>query len=108
MNFTPPPPAPRPRVIRNDKEVHVVAVEWADGTRTAIPWDKLRWACPCAECAGEFGIPGRLATTTSLTDDETTLVALRGVGNYGVGAAWQDGHDTGIYTYPQLRALGAG
>jgi len=31
------------------------------------------------------------------------LVKLAPVGNYGVKAAWKDGHDTGIYTWEMLR-----
>ncbi len=33
------------------------------------------------------------------------LVSLVPVGNYGVQAAWKDGHDSGIYTWDQLRTI---
>jgi len=33
------------------------------------------------------------------------LSALNPVGNYGVQAAWKDGHDTGIYTWGMLRTI---
>lgn len=33
------------------------------------------------------------------------LVSLTPVGNYGVQAAWGDGHNTGIYTWDMLRSL---
>ena len=33
------------------------------------------------------------------------LAALNPVGNYGVQAAWKDGHDTGIYTWDMLRTI---
>ena len=33
------------------------------------------------------------------------LVSLTPVGNYGVQAAWADGHDTGIYTWEMLRTV---
>jgi DUF971 family protein len=42
---------------------------------------------------------------TELSEDELTLESLRGVGNYGVAATWRDGHDTGIYPWPLLRAI---
>lgn len=33
------------------------------------------------------------------------LVSLTPVGNYGVQAAWADGHNTGIYTWEMLRVV---
>jgi DUF971 family protein len=33
------------------------------------------------------------------------LMALTTVGNYGVQAAWADGHDSGIYTWELLRTV---
>ncbi len=33
------------------------------------------------------------------------LVTLSPVGNYGVQAAWGDGHDSGIYTWDMLRTV---
>ncbi len=42
---------------------------------------------------------------TELTDDEMTLESLAAVGNYAITALWKNGHDTGIYPYPMLKAL---
>lgn len=97
--------SPRPRVIRNDKDTRQLVTEWADGRHGTIDWERLRWACPCAVCAGEMGIPGRLASVSSLSDDETTLEQIRGVGNYAIAALWKDGHDTGIYPFTLLYSL---
>jgi DUF971 family protein len=96
---------PRPRVIRNDREGRRLVTEWADGRHGEISWERLRWACPCAVCAGEMGMPGRLARVTALTEEETTLEQIRGVGNYAIAALWEDGHDTGIYPFTLLYAL---
>lgn len=105
MNFQPPPPPPKPRTIRNDKPGKQVVIAWASGEQDTISWERLRWACPCALCHGEAGIPGRLASVTELTDDEMTLESLAAVGNYAITALWKNGHDTGIYPYPMLKAL---
>lgn len=96
---------PRPRAIRRDEQGRQIATEWANGRQGTIGWERLRWSCPCATCAGEMGIPGRLASVTALSEDETTLEQLRGVGNYAVAALWKDGHDTGIYPFTLLYAL---
>jgi len=33
------------------------------------------------------------------------LRALTPIGNYAIQATWGDGHDTGLYTWDQLRTL---
>ncbi|MBV1705352.1 MAG: DUF971 domain-containing protein, partial [Hyphomicrobiales bacterium] len=38
---------------------------------------------------------------------EVTITGVQPVGNYAVQLAFDDGHDTGIYDWPTLRALGA-
>jgi DUF971 family protein len=65
----------------------------------------LRWNCPCAECAGEAGLPGRLASVTALSDDQVTLDSVEPVGLFGLRPYWHDGHSTGIYGLRLLRAL---
>jgi DUF971 family protein len=65
----------------------------------------LRWHCPCAECAGEGGLPGKLANVTELSDDQVTLDSIEPVGLFGVRPCWRDGHSTGIYGLRLLRAL---
>jgi DUF971 family protein len=79
--------------------------QWADGQASDYDWEYLRWRCPCAHCAGEGGAPGQLASRTELRPDETEMVDVELVGRYAVQPTWQDGHDTGIYTFRNLRAL---
>lgn len=52
-----------------------------------------------------MGQPGVLQFTESLTPEQTTLVDLREVGQYALLPVWQDGHDTGIYSFSQLYRL---
>ena len=68
-------------------------------------FELLRWRCPCAECAGEAGLPGKLASTTELTDDQVELNQMEAVGLFGIRPYWKDGHDTGIYGLSFLRAI---
>ena len=93
----------------DDVEVHVdrrlMRVLWSDGHQAEYDFETLRWRCPCAECQGEGSAPGKLASTTVLTERQTTMVDLRVIGRYGFSPVWADGHETGIFTYRALRAM---
>jgi DUF971 family protein len=52
-----------------------------------------------------MGSPGVLQFTRELTPEQTTLVDLHEVGRYAIQPVWQDGHDTGIYSFDLLRRL---
>jgi DUF971 family protein len=96
---------PRPSDVGVYTKRRQIAIEWSDGHQSSYDWELLRWNCPCASCSGEFGQPGTLQFTTELTPDQTTMVDLREVGNYALLPVWQDGHDTGIYSFDLLRRL---
>ena len=66
----------------------------------------LRRACPCAACRGEPGLAGRFTHTPALRPGEDELADISLVGAYGLNTVWADGHNTGIYTFETLRALG--
>lgn len=97
--------ATEPAAITLLSSQRVVEVRWADGHRSRYPFALLRWACPCAECRGEMGRPGTLASTTALTFAQQELIDLQLVGRYAVQPRWADGHETGIYAFEDLRAL---
>jgi len=52
-----------------------------------------------------MGVPGKLATTSELSDDQIDLDQIEPVGLFGVRPYWKDGHNTGIYGLSLLRAL---
>jgi DUF971 family protein len=85
---------------------NVLEITWADGARTRHPGRQLRWACPCAECRGEAGIPGRLDAVTELSEDELQLTDVALVGRYALQIGFASGHGTGLYTFRYLRSLG--
>lgn len=82
-----------------------MAITWEGGRRTRYTGEQLRWACPCAECRGEAGTPGRLARVTSLNPDELRIADVTLVGQYALQIAFESGHATGIYTFSLLRQL---
>jgi len=93
-----------PLSVMADSATDTLQIEWSDGLTTRYPIEWLRWQCPCAMCLGEMGIPGRLASATSLTPEETTLEDVQPIGRYGIMPFWADGHHDGIFTYDWLRA----
>lgn len=80
-------------------------IVWEGGHRSAYSGAQLRWACPCAECRGEAGSPGRLDRVDKLADDELHLQDVTLIGQYALQIAFVSGHATGIYTFAHLRAL---
>jgi DUF971 family protein len=94
-----------PDVIAPSLETRSIDITWLDGHRSSFDFEFLRWQCPCAICRGEGNVPGILATTESLTPEQTALVDVGPVGNYAMSITWQDGHATGIYSWDYLRRL---
>jgi len=86
-----------------------LAIRWDDGQESYIPLLELRRHCPCAGCAGERDIFGNLykGPDRPLGPRAAELSRLESVGSYAVQPFWGDGHNTGLYTYEQLRRLGA-
>ena len=68
--------------------------------------EKLRWACPCAGCRGEMGVPGHLDHVGELGPEEKVLAEVVLVGQYAVQIGFASGHSTGIYTFRNLRSMG--
>jgi DUF971 family protein len=99
-----------PKSITAKKKQARLLIEWSDGEQSALPFDLLRSACPCAQCRGGhenmkpdpdpsmFIIP-LMATNAS------QLKGVEAVGNYAINLEWEDGHKYGIYNWHYLRAL---
>ena len=86
----------------------VLAIVWDDGSESFIPLERLRRACPCAECAGETDLTGRRHLLGQPKSYFATSFQVRGferVGHYALQPHWLDGHATGIYTFERLREL---
>ena len=101
------PPALAPTRITVDKEAQQFVVHWKDGHRGVFPLDGLRRACPCAGCQGHEGMH-------ELPDPEIfrvpALVRWNNVkvevaGSIGLRLTWDDGHNSGIFTWQRLRAM---
>jgi DUF971 family protein len=82
-----------------------MVIEWEGGHRSVYTGEQLRWACPCAECRGEAGAPGRLSRVKNLDPAELRIQDVSLVGQYALQIAFQSGHATGLYTFSLLRSL---
>lgn len=80
-------------------------IVWEDGSRNTYTGEQLRWACPCAECRGEAGLPGRLSRVKTLNQDELRIKDVTLVGQYALQIAFESGHSSGIYSFGLLRRL---
>jgi DUF971 family protein len=95
-----------PAAIDSDSSREVLEVTWEDGSITSIPWSRLRRACPCASCAGEFTEISSVAD--NLTGDQIKIADIIMAGHYAIQPIWADGHATGFYPWKYLRGLGDG
>jgi DUF971 family protein len=83
-----------------------LAIAWSDGRESFIGLERLRRACPCATCGGEPDVLGHVQRPlVSYGPHSFELRGFRHVGGYALQPTWNDGHETGLYTFRQLRAL---
>ena len=87
-----------------------LAIKWDDATESFISLEKLRRACPCAECKGEMDVMGNLykGPERALTPLAFQLRGLTMVGTYAVQPFWGDGHNSGLYPFDYLRRITTG
>jgi len=91
---------PSPTDIHYKSATRTVEVTWEDGHVSRYPSKYLRGWCPCAGCQGHFA-----KHYDFVENDGPHLDDARPVGSYGVQFFWSDGHDAGIYTFAELRAM---
>ncbi len=80
-----------------------VHVEWSDGHDAVYPARHLRLNCSCAACVNEL-TGERMLDAAAIVPDVHPL-GIEPVGRYGIRIQWSDGHNTGIYTYENLRKI---
>ena len=80
----------------------VVEVDWPDGAKYALPFEYLRVYSPSAEVRGHGGGEGKL----ELAKESVKVTQVEQVGVYAVRLHFDDGHNTGLFTWAYLRELG--
>ncbi|MBS0391597.1 MAG: DUF971 domain-containing protein [Proteobacteria bacterium] len=94
--------SPTPQSITVHEQSRVLEVVFSDGAHFRIPFELMRVYSPSAEVMGHG--PGQEVLQTGKRD--VTLIGLAQVGNYAIQPGFSDGHDSGIYTWDYLYALG--
>lgn len=89
------------------KEEQTLEIHWSDGHHSIFPLDGLRRACPCAGCRGHENmheIPDpEIFRLPALMRWEKVHAEI--AGSVGVRLHWDDGHNSGIFTWSRLRAM---
>jgi len=89
-----------------DREDQILEILWADGHSSRYVLDGLRRSCPCASCAGGHENMGNRPDPAILALPSLmswNAVRLEPVGNYALRFVWDDGHNSGIYSWRWLR-----
>ena len=75
-----------------------LTVEYEDRVTASFPLAALREGCPCAGCRGRRDTGHAASAGESIDAVDAELH-----GNWGISIRWNDGHDTGIYSWSLLR-----
>jgi DUF971 family protein len=94
--------APIATELRLRRAARVLEVSFADGSRFELPFEYLRVYSPSAEVQGHG--PGQEVLV--LGKENVGIRAVEPVGQYAVKLVFDDGHDTGLYTWKYLHELG--
>ena len=101
------PQQKQPTDIDVDLKNSEVRIAWADGLKSTFTLEYLRKICPCAVCNEQRSnddplrvlSPDQAMASGKLSPDHPVEM----VGNYALQFFWDDGHQTGIYTFEYLR-----
>ena len=91
-----------PDAITYHKIAHTLEVRWGDQAVT-IPAELLRVYSPSAEVRGHSSEERKLQTGKK----HVGARQIEAVGNYAIRITFDDGHDSGIYSWDFLHDLGS-
>ena len=94
---------PTPTEIMLHKKSHTLEISFDDGAKFTLPAEYLRVYSPSAEVQGHG--PGQ--EVLQLEKETVEIETLEQVGNYALLIRFDDGHDTGIYSWEHLYTLGS-
>ena len=89
--------------IRLRTRSRLLEVSFDDGARYELPAEYLRVFSPSAEVQGHG--PGEGVLVSGKQD--VAIRAVEPIGHYAVRLLFDDGHDTGLYTWKYLHELGS-
>jgi len=92
-----------PVTIRLRKTSCQITLEYEDGTSFDLPFEYLRVYSRSAEVRGHGPGQGVLQTGK----ENVRVTSIEPIGHYALRFFFDDGHDTGLYTWEYLYELGA-
>ena len=92
-----------PTEIKLHQASRVLEVTFNDGAHFKLPCEFLRVHSPSAEVQGHG--PGEEVLQTG--KEAVNIQRIEPVGNYAVQLVFDDGHDTGLYSWDYLYDLGS-
>jgi DUF971 family protein len=93
---------PAPVELRLRKASRCLAIEFDDGNRFELPFEYLRVYSPSAEVKGHG--PGQEFLQTG--KERVQVRKIEPIGHYAVRLHFDDGHNTGLYSWKYLYELG--
>jgi DUF971 family protein len=91
-----------PTDIKLHSQSRILEVCFGDGARFSLPCEYLRVFSPSAEVRGHG--PGQ--EVLQLGKEQVNIRAIEPVGMYAVKLVFDDGHDSGLYSWEYLYELG--
>jgi DUF971 family protein len=93
---------PQPTDIKLRTQSRILEVRFDDGSRFELPFEYLRVFSPSAEVTGHGAGEGIL----QVAKENVGISGVEPVGNYALRLKFDDGHDTGLYSWTLLHELG--
>ena len=93
---------PKPTEIKLHQNSRLLEVHFEDGFACKLSCEYLRVFSPSAEVKGHG--PGQEVLQTE--KETVNITSIEQVGNYALQLTFDDGHNTGLYTWNYLYALG--
>ena len=94
------------KIINKNK----LKIKWDDSAETILLLKYMRDECPCAGCKGETILlkTYRPPAPTVVTPEMYQVKNMEVVGDYAIQVTWNDGHNTGIYSWDYIKQLEEG
>ncbi len=94
---------PMPTELVLHQQSRRLDIAFDDGARFSIPFELMRVCSPSAEVQGHG--PGQEVLQTGKR--HVNIVAVEPVGHYAVQPTFDDGHNSGLFTWTYLYQLGS-
>jgi DUF971 family protein len=94
---------PIPEDITVHSASRVLEIAFSDGQRFRIPFELMRVYSPSAEVQGH----GKGQEVLQTGKREVGIVSLAPIGNYAIQPTFDDGHESGIFSWDYLYFLGS-